>query len=205
MNLADLQKECQKLGLATESSKARLPYLEALRGYYLKRDFPNGLPYTELTPMLCCDYWRLGDKLQKVIWKDHNWIAQQKINGIRLIVHFVKGVGVFAHSRVVSVRTYRRSELTDQLPFKSFIPDFTATIDAEMTTPFKLHVFDITNWQGTDLRLRKLSERLAYLKDFQAVTTRLSESIEFLRSSKGNRRCTTRSLQREGKELFSRM
>src|SRR6266850_740534 len=178
-SLTDLKKEAQLLGLPVAQSgrrPARGDYIDVLRDYYLKQDFLNGLPYEELTPMLCFDYWSLRPKEQKAIWKNHDWICQEKINGVRLILHFVKGVGVFAHSRTVSVHTYRQAELTDHLLFQDFIPHFTATVDTEgvagslQTTTailhtsgevsrrlqqekasLRFHVFDIVRWQGQDL------------------------------------------------------
>lgn len=130
-NLSDLKKECQVLGLEVRAAEAKAPYLEALRAHFLRRDFPNGLPYEELTPMLCFDFWALHPKEQKAICGSSNWVVQKKLNGCRVILHFVKDVGVFAHSRTPSLRTYRRTELTDRLLFGSFVPRFTATVDCE--------------------------------------------------------------------------
>lgn len=221
-NLSDLKKEAQMLGLEVGQSgkrPAKEDYLCVLREHHLQKEFPNGLPYKELTPMVCFDYWNLDPKQQAAIWNDHNWIAQQKLNGCRLILHFVKGLGVFAHSRTTSTHTYRRSELTNRLLFGDFVPDFTATVDSEVicdktidagphvtksslqTTasllhmeaeaskrlqkelelPLKVHVFDITNWEGQDLRLRKLCERLSHLPDFQSAiaAAQLSSHFEF--------------------------
>lgn len=209
-SLAELKKECQVLGVEVIPSDAKAPYLAALRSHYLKRDYPNGLPYEELCPMLCFPYWDLTEKEQGALWENHDWIAQKKLNGCRLILYFVKGVGVFAHSRSVSLHSYRRTELTDRLLFSGFKPDFTATVDTEVlcdqvidtrsytqkgeitqsslhstsallhmepeaskrlqrdqAVPLTVHVFDITNWQGEDLRAKKLCERLTYLSDFQ--------------------------------------
>lgn len=219
-NLSDLKKEAHMLGLVVGQSgkrPAKEDYLSVLRDHHLKKEFPNGLPYEELTPMVCFDYWNLDPKQQAAIWTDTNWIAQQKLNGCRLILHFVTGLGVFAHSRTTSTHTYRRSELTNRLLFGGFIPEFTATVDSEIicdktidsgphttksslqtTTsllhmeaeaskrlqkeldlPLKIHVFDITNWEGQDLRLRKLCERLAFMPDFKAAITTAQLGIHF--------------------------
>jgi hypothetical protein len=130
--LADLKRQCSAIGLTVTPSPARAPYIEALRTYYLKRDYPSGLPYQELCPMLCFSYGDLHPREQANAWKSKNdWIAQEKFNGCRLILHFVKGVGVFCHSRTIDQRTYRRHELTDRLLFRSVIPTFSATLDTE--------------------------------------------------------------------------
>jgi len=154
--------------------------------------------------MLCFPYWELQPREQNFLWKDDNqWAAQEKINGVRLILYFVRGVGVFAHSRT-------QHRLEDHLLFKDFIPDFTATVDTEaivnksidtrpyttkgevtgsslqstvavlrmkygasrrlqleQDAPLVFHAFDITNWDGQNLKARKLCERLAFLSDFQ--------------------------------------
>jgi ATP-dependent DNA ligase len=93
---------------------------------------PNEIPYEEVSPMLCYPYWDLKPAEQKEVWKDDGpWAAQEKLNGCRVILHFVKGVGVFAHSRRVSKQTGRRQVLTDRLLFSDLIPTFSATVDAE--------------------------------------------------------------------------
>ena len=159
--------------------------------------------------MLCFDYWKLKPKQQRTIWDNCDWIAQEKINGIRVVVHFVRGVGVFAHSRVTSARTFRRIELTEHLLFTNFVPNFTATIDTEVSCgkdeanlqrtaallrktpkdskhfqkehniPLVAYVFDITNWQGADLKQKRLCERLSYLPDFRAAISNAQLSLYF--------------------------
>lgn len=123
-NLADLQKECEKLGLPVKFAgkrPAKSDFVKVLREFHLKRDYPTGMPFDEIEPMLCFAEWNLKPEEQKRIWADNNgWVAQRKLNGCRLILHFVPGVGVFAHSRTVSLKTYRMQELTDKLLFSDF-------------------------------------------------------------------------------------
>jgi len=142
-NLDKLALTCQKLGLAvTQKGKrpAKSDYVDVLRAHFLP---PGGLKFEEREPMLCFASWNLKpDELTKV-WTSPSWAAQIKFNGCRLMIHFVKDVGVFAHSRTVSVKTYRFEELTEQLLWGNFVPDFSATIDCEVmiekavdTTPY---------------------------------------------------------------------
>ena len=163
--------------------------------------------------MLAFFYENLRSSEQEAIWKDDNqWVAQEKLNGCRLILHFIKGVGTFAHSRTVSKETHRRHSLGGHLLFSDLVSDFTATVDAEaiidkpidtkpytssggitrsslhstaavfhmgceaskrlqveQSAPIIVHAFDITNWQGTDLKRKPLCERLSYLADFRAA------------------------------------
>lgn len=131
MNLADLQRKCESLGL-TVVQKGKRPAKEdcvsVLRAHFMPKE---GLPFTELTPMLCFAEWNLKPEEQKAVWSSPSWVAQKKLNGFRIIIHFVKGVGVFATSRNVSLKTFRLTEVTQSLLIKDFIPDFTATVDGE--------------------------------------------------------------------------
>ncbi len=132
--LAELQKLCRELGLEVRLGprKAKADYLLALREHYLRRDYLEGTPFAELTPMLSYPYWNLKAPERERIWQDHNdWIVQEKFNGCRVIVHFVKGVGTFAHSRNIDTTKYRRTDLTYHLLFADLIPPFSATVDCE--------------------------------------------------------------------------
>jgi hypothetical protein len=132
--LAELQALCRELGLEVRIGprKAKSDYLQALREHYLRRDYLEGPPFAELTPMLSYPYWNLRVPERERIWHDHNdWLVQEKFNGCRVILHFVKGIGTFAHSRNLDTRTYRRTDLTYHLLFADFVPDFSATVDTE--------------------------------------------------------------------------
>ncbi len=134
-NLSDLQKQVKALGLDVQRSgkrEAKEDYLKVLRVYHLNQDHPNGLPYDEILPMLCFDYNTLHPKEQKTLWTNHDWITQKKLNGCRMILHFVEKSGVFAHSRAISASTFRRTQYQDRLLFRDFVPSFSATIDAEV-------------------------------------------------------------------------
>lgn len=131
-NLAVLEKKCAELGLKViQKGKrpAKQDFVEALREHFLPE---GGLPYEEVTPMLCFAEWNLKPEEQKKIWESKKWVAQRKLNGCRIVLHFVEGIGVFAHSRTVSLKTYRYQELTPQLLIQDFVPDFSAVVDAEV-------------------------------------------------------------------------
>jgi len=134
-NLSVLIKKCREIGVSEDripmkgKKLSKADCVAVLRYHNLPTD---GLPYQEVTPMLCFAEWNLKPAEQKEMWESENWVAQRKLNGCRLILHFVEGVGVFAHSRTISVKTWRYQELTDKLLFKDFIPGFSATIDAEV-------------------------------------------------------------------------
>lgn len=131
-NLDKLVAKCKALGYEPKASGKRLSKEDCvaiLRQHHMPE---GGLPYRELTPMLCFAEWNLKPSEAEEIWKSPNWVAQKKFNGCRLVLHFVKDVGVFAHSRTISVKTFRFQELTDQLLIKDHKPSFSATLDCEV-------------------------------------------------------------------------
>jgi len=134
-NLSKLIEKCEEIGFSKDSipmSGKKLTKADCVL-VLRKANLPEGgLQYNEITPMLCFAEWNLKLVEQKDIWTSKRWIAQKKLNGCRLIIHFVKGVGVFAHSRTISVKTWRFQELTDKLLWNDFVPDFDATIDSEV-------------------------------------------------------------------------
>jgi ATP-dependent DNA ligase len=243
--LSELKTKCRELGLTVTRSgsrEARADYVFALRTHFLFRDFPDGCSFDELCPMLAFAYWDLRPDEQEGLWRDNNtWVAQEKFNGVRVILHFVKGVGVFAQTRVVSLKTYRRTDVTDRLQFSEFIPDFTTTVDCEVivdksvvtprgkstksslqsTTailhmepeaskrvqrdqeaPLVFNVFDITNWNGLNLRDRKLCERLGYLLDFRTIlsTTEWCRYFNFPSVCFGQKKTFFDKIVAEGRE-----
>lgn len=130
--LEKLKAKADELGLAVKAAGKKLgkdDYVRELRAHFMPE---GGLPYEETTPMLCFAEWNLKPEEAKKAWTSESWGAQRKLNGCRLVLHFVEGVGVFAHSRTISVKTFRYQELTDQLLIASFKPSFSATVDCEV-------------------------------------------------------------------------
>lgn len=150
-NLAVLEKKCKDLGLEVKPAGKKLgkeDCVRVLREYHLPE---GGLPYEEITPMLCFAEWNLKEDEQKRAWTGRGWVAQKKLNGCRLVLHFVKDVGIFAHSRTISVKTWRYEELTNKLLIKDYKPNFSATVDCEViiekpidTTPYTSGKGDVT-------------------------------------------------------------
>lgn len=119
MKLDDLKKKCQDLGLSVSPQKGRAskkPFTDALREHFMKIDYPNGLPYEEISPMLCFPSWDLSQDEEKKIMASPSWGAQEKINGARGVLHLLSS-GTYLHSRFVSVKTFRMQELGDHLLF----------------------------------------------------------------------------------------
>ena len=134
-NLAVLVEKCQELGVVKSDIPMKGKKLSKADCVVVLRNAnlpPGGLPYDEITPMLCFAEWNLKPAEQKDIWTSNKWVAQKKLNGCRLILHFVEGVGIFAHSRTISVKTWRFQELTNQLLIKDYVPSFSASVDSEV-------------------------------------------------------------------------
>lgn len=116
--LAVLEKKCKALGLVVKQSgkrPAKADYVQALRAHFLPKDYPAGLPYEEISPMLCFAVWNLKEDEAEAVWASDRWIAEWKENGCRGIFHRVVGVGSFMHSRTVSLKTWRFQELQRQI------------------------------------------------------------------------------------------
>lgn len=131
-NLSVLVKKCETLGLdylPKDGKKLGKDHcVQALRAHYLP---PEGLPYEEITPMLCFAEWNLKPAEIDACYRSPKWAAQTKFNGFRLVLHLVKGVGLYAHTRTISEKTFRYEDTTSKLLIKDWIPTFDATIDIE--------------------------------------------------------------------------
>ena len=111
------------------SNWGKKEFLVKLRELHMPRE---GLPYTELNPMLCFQGYKLEKERIQEMFDDPDWVAQRKLNGVRAVAHFVKGVGIFIHTRTVSVKSWRFVDSTSKFLFRDYIPDFTAVMDGEV-------------------------------------------------------------------------
>ena len=146
--LAELKDQCIKLDLTvhrTTVRESKMDYVTALKEHYMKQDFPQGMPFTELPPMLSYPYWSLKAAERERLWHDQNdWLIQEKIDGVRMILHFVRGVGTFAHGRNPDSSTYRRRDLSMHLLFSDLIPDFSGVIDCECVMDHQINTEPFT-------------------------------------------------------------
>ena len=124
-----LMKECRDLGISVVPVKKKIGKKDcilALREYYLKEKYitsyrtelndsqinvvsiPEHLKYMiDLdTPMLCFRYNDMDDGFKKSVWEDSNFIAEDKINGIRMIFIYNKEYGIKFYSRNISLKDY---------------------------------------------------------------------------------------------------
>lgn len=130
--LGDLVDKCLEWGVNPTTHYGHYPSkaecVSLLRMIHMPA---KGLPYTELTPMLCFPMWKMHSHEQDACWDGPGWIAQEKLNGVRVICHFVAGKGIFLHTRTISVQTWRYAEVSQQFLFHDYVPDFSCTLDCE--------------------------------------------------------------------------
>lgn len=139
-NLAELKAECVKNGinvLRSGKREAKADYEKALANFYWKRDHGDEPMPPQLHPMLARNFKDLTDAERDFMWQAPRWIAQEKIDGCRLLEFFGPMGNTFT-SRRLSDRTYRYNENTDQIPHLSnmIIPELVGTvIDGEVKSP----------------------------------------------------------------------
>lgn len=139
-NLAELKAECVKNAIiVTRAGKreAKSDYEQALRNFYWKRDYPGHKMPPQLHPMLARNLKDVDKELADLMWASSRYIAQEKIDGCRLLM-FMTETGNMFTSRRISDKTYRYSENTEQVPHLSnlVIPSLAGTvIDGEVVSP----------------------------------------------------------------------
>ena len=133
-SIQDLKTKCFKLGLNIPLTiKSKDFYLDLLKQYYIKRDYPSGkLPYPDIKHQLCFDSRNLPEDFWDS-FKSEEWYYEEKFNGIRAWIHCVKDVGVFVVTRSVSDVNFRERDISAYFPqFKNLIPAFSASYDCEL-------------------------------------------------------------------------
>lgn len=117
-NLAELQAECQTLGInVTNSGRAsKEPYIAALQRYHWEREQPGKALPRQITPMLLEDWSDIDERQAQELEEDHHsWIVQEKHDGVRALFH-VQPDGIRITGRCTSEVTYRLTEHQDNVP-----------------------------------------------------------------------------------------
>lgn len=120
-SLAELEKECNELSLNViheygkngSLKKTKKPFIDALRDHYLKVKYPDGkvplhlrLMLSFQTPMLADRFNAKKDDIQKEILNSDDVGYQEKMDGARMLIVFVRGEGLSFYSRGISVTDY---------------------------------------------------------------------------------------------------
>lgn len=112
--IAQLKEQCEDLGIKVVQSGKRISktdYVLALRDYFLKLKYPNGVPESLSailqieSPMLCQRMNVLSEEEQENIWNSENWVLEEKEDGARFINIWGMGKPDF-YSRNISVEDF---------------------------------------------------------------------------------------------------
>lgn len=128
-SLKELQDLCSSLGIDVVCPRAKNGkikynkryYVEALQKYYLHKEYGDNLP-KHLQLMLSIDTVMCADRLhakkedmQKAIKDSEDWGYQEKMNGVRMPIVYVRGEGLHFYSRGISVTNYLPVEYTSKV------------------------------------------------------------------------------------------
>ncbi|HWG41294.1 MAG TPA: hypothetical protein VN688_00805 [Gemmataceae bacterium] len=138
-NLAELQAECAALGITVETNgrASKQAYLDALRDYHWRKDHPDEPLPLQIQPMLLASWEDLDEDEARQIEEDcHAWVAQEKFDGVRVLIHVEDG-RVRITGRTISEVSYRLTEHQENLPhLTTGLSTLTGTIlDGELICP----------------------------------------------------------------------
>ena len=108
--------------LVLEQKGVKKIMVERLREFYLEESFAGTVPITLKqvlryeSPMLCFRYKDLKDSEQEDVLSGEDWIAEEKLNGVRCLVSYHKEEGFRFFSRHTSVQNYFPVDLTWAAP-----------------------------------------------------------------------------------------
>lgn len=141
--LGELRDECHKLGIDTTGLTTK-EELELALGAHLDG---SETAIAQINPQLASDAKEMQDysaekpwqslKMVKEFWSNDNWIAEEKLDGVRLKLHFTPE-GVRVDSRRRDKKTRRFSEKTQNFPHLEslVVPElFGTVIDTEGVIP----------------------------------------------------------------------
>lgn len=143
--LAQLAKECRDLGLTVTQTKAKenkADYIRALQAHFLKKEFndnpPKSLRYMLAmdSPMLCAQF----KDLREDVWDNLEWIAEEKLDGVRMVAHWEPGQAPDFYSRNLSVKdylpvNYKGNILLDGVDFSKITDSFVLDNEIVSTNP----------------------------------------------------------------------
>ena len=125
-SLTELKKQCKKLGLLVKQSgnrESKKDYVLVLQDHFLKEKYPEGIPswlkvrLSFDSPMLCAQITGLKPEQEKRVWESSEWIFEEKINGVRMMV-FWDGKNLRACSRNLSLEDFLPVEYSENFEFQ---------------------------------------------------------------------------------------
>ena len=149
-------------------------YILGLREWSLKKKFPDGNLPKHLkyiismdSPMLCLQFNKMDEKWQQSVWKDDNWLAEVKVNGVRIIIVYSKEEGIHFYSRNISLKDYLPIEYKN-----IWIPNFDpAKLEAVGITECVLDTEVLCPVARVNTTIEKLSKSVGVITDSNLSAT----------------------------------
>lgn len=171
-------------------------YVLALRLHNLYERYPNfpeGAPnhlkfiLSLETPMLCIQAKHMPEEWHSSVWTDPKWVAEEKINGCRMVAIYSKNEGIHFYSRNMSVIDYLPVEYKN-IWMRDFNPEKFADevgsfiLDCEVLCPVSKvdttkHVLS-SRGVVTETRLQATAALLA-MNDEESLRIQRENDIEF--------------------------
>ena len=141
-----LQNQCNSLGITVTPAGRKLmkdDYVIALRNYFIKEKFGSieNIPWSLKfmlsieTPQLCRRIKDLKPEQQRLVWDSKDWIAEEKIDGCRMLIVWDASEKKFHfYSRNNSVEDYLPQDYTDTVlvTAKDFDYAYNFVLDCEV-------------------------------------------------------------------------
>lgn len=173
------------------NEKTKKGYQE-LKNIENKQILVENLPQTKVVESKCVLLNPISEDVAKIYCDKSDWIAQEKMDGVRFMLHKVGD----------KVTSYNRRGVYANIPVeiynlvKNLDTDF--FIDGELVGD-KMYVFDILEFDGEDYRNTALSVRLKQLKSFLKILSN-QNLIVFTKTEDKNKMKFMNELQANNKE-----
>lgn len=121
-NLSDLEILCESLKIdidyptkrSGEIKKTKGACINALQNYYIKAEYgileksPEALQWVlSLDSVGLCNHFKaLTPEMQKELWYNDSWIAQEKMDGVRILFCYSESIGFRCYSRHLSIKNF---------------------------------------------------------------------------------------------------
>lgn len=120
-SLAELKSQCNKMDLQVGmigKKEAKKDYVTALQNHYYKSTVKSfGLEFRMMieTPQLCFLSTGLREEEQREIFNSPDWVVEEKLNGIRMVVSYHPDYGFEFYSRNLSLEDFLPVCYTDKI------------------------------------------------------------------------------------------
>lgn len=138
-NLSELVEECLSQNLGADLAEAERKYTNLQRKHLLDilvKHSNAQSNYAPVSPMLVFESKKLYADEHARILREKHWSVERKYDGVRVIVHFVAGRGVYVQTRIRSRKTNAFGDVTEKLLWtRDLCPHVSMCLDAELVVP----------------------------------------------------------------------